>query len=382
MKRVKIVLSALLIIFNSVFATGCWNYREVDQFTIVAGVAVDKGEHSKYRITVEVAQITGGREAKTNSKLISMEGDTIFDAVRNEISLAGKRLYWSHAKVLIISKEIASEGIANIIDWYNRDAETRGDVHILVSMEETARQIFEASSQIEDIKSFELDNIIKNQVSLSKTPIIEIWDFSNLLSRKNLGAITPTVSIYKKNIVDCPLVYGTAIFKNGKMIGTIDGEETKSLLFVLNQIKGGVLINDEKQDEMLVTLEIFKSKTKIVPVVNGDNVEINITIKTITGIDEFNGNGNCLDEELIRRLEQKLEIALKNRIIKLVKKIQSDYEVDIFGFGAKIHEDMPKEWSKLEDSWEEEFKDLKINVNTKFNIKNSATLSKTLNIGE
>ena len=130
MKKIRIALLTFIVLMNLVFATGCWNYREVDEFSIVTGVAVDKGIENQFQMTVEIVQISSGKDTKMTSKTITVEGKTMFDAARNLISSSGKRLYWSHAKVLILSKEIASEGVTKIIEWYTRDAETREEGNI------------------------------------------------------------------------------------------------------------------------------------------------------------------------------------------------------------------------------------------------------------
>ncbi len=66
----------------------------------------------------------------------------------------------------------------------------------------------------------------------------------------------------------------------------------------------------------------------------------------------------------------------------LIKKVQSEYGADIFGFGVKLHEDKAEEWNKVENNWEEVFKDLKVNIKTNVNIKGSALLSKTFGEGD
>jgi spore germination protein KC len=116
MKYRKWLLLTIVILLNGIFISGCWNYREVEKLAIVAGVAIDKGENNPYKITFEILQVSGGKEAKTVSKIISMEGRTIFDAVRNAISLSGKKLYWSHTKIVVISKDIARNGILRVVD--------------------------------------------------------------------------------------------------------------------------------------------------------------------------------------------------------------------------------------------------------------------------
>jgi spore germination protein KC len=53
-----------LIIFSPMIISGCWNYREVDQLLVVAGVALDKGKTERYAVTVEVIHMSGGKDTK------------------------------------------------------------------------------------------------------------------------------------------------------------------------------------------------------------------------------------------------------------------------------------------------------------------------------
>ena len=48
MKR-KLLFFLLLAVYMTTI-TGCWNYREINQFSIVAGTAVDRGENGKFYI--------------------------------------------------------------------------------------------------------------------------------------------------------------------------------------------------------------------------------------------------------------------------------------------------------------------------------------------
>lgn len=41
--------------------------------------------------------------------MISMTVETMFEIVRNMISMTGTKLFWSHMKVIIFSEEIARE---------------------------------------------------------------------------------------------------------------------------------------------------------------------------------------------------------------------------------------------------------------------------------
>ena len=382
MQKVRVNILIFAIFLSSILTSGCWNYREVDQFAIVAGVAVDKGTENRFQMTVELIQISGGTDSKTTSKIVTSEGKTMFDAARNMISLTGKRLYWSHSKVIIMSKEIASEGLIKVIDWYSRDSETREDVSILISEGASAKEILNGQVATENIISLALDKMIKNQVSLSKAPITDMLLLDMDEHMKSMTAVMPTVVLKQIDGKMTPQIMGTAIIKDDKLAGFLNGEETKDLLFIRNEIKGGLLIEEmkSKSDVTTISLEIFNNKTKVTPVVEGENIKINLETKTTVVIDEIGGIQNFLDEEGQKKLKQSAENTLKQRIEALIKKVQSEYDADIFGFGLKLYEDKKQEWNKVENNWNEVFKDLKVNIKTNVQIRGSALLSK--NIGE
>ena len=141
---------------------GCWNYREVDTLAIVAGMAIDKDMvTNKYIITTEIITTQAqGVSSIISSELFSSEGDSIFDAVRDLIAKTGLRLFWSDAKVVIVSDSIAKEGIIPAIDWTNRSNFVRPDMWLLVSNGNTAAEILKTKVKLNEVTSFHLDDKI------------------------------------------------------------------------------------------------------------------------------------------------------------------------------------------------------------------------------
>ena len=384
MKKIRITLLLLILLINGIVTTGCWNYREIEKLAIVAGVAVDKGQKSKFQLTVEIIQMGAGKDSKMTSKTITMEGKTVFDAARNLISLTGKKLYWSHAKVIILSKEIAREGIIEATEWYKRDSETREDIRLLISEGTSAKDVFDGQGTTEDIKSFVLADMIKNQVSLNKAPMIDMLQFNIESKAEGISTIIPTVNLREVDGKKYPQIMGTAIIRNDKLVGFLDGEETNDLFLIRDEVKGGLLILEiqEYDEPILVSLEIFKNETKITPVTDEEDLEINLTIDTTVAIDEIQGSEIILDDEGLKKLEQRAENSLNEGIESLIDKIQSDYNADIFLFGAKLRETNTQVWDNVGNNWDEVFKDLKVNVETRVHIKNSALLSKSSEEGD
>lgn len=381
MKISKCFLLTIVTFVSLSLTTGCWNYREIDQLLIVGGVAIDKAKNGQYLLTVEAIHTEGGTETKTISKTFSMTGRTIFDAARNEISISGKKLYWSHAKVVIISKEVAEEGIIKILDWFQRDSETRADLNILVSNEKTASEIIVGKKDPQVIKALEIENMLKNQKALSKAPMIEIWKVINDIQAPGISAVIPVVGLNGSNK---PIVKGTAIFNKDKLIGFLNGLESQNLLFIRDEIEGGLLVEGENEDYFPtpVTMEIFHSKTKSKPIIETNNITINISIGTTLAIDEIEGNENYMDDLELSNLKNSIEKMLNNRIENFIKETQFNYGVDIFGFGAKIKDEKPQKWKQIEHNWGEMYKEVNVNVKSKVKIKGSGTLAEPIKLGD
>jgi spore germination protein KC len=167
---------------------------------------------------------------------------------------------------------------------------------------------------------------------------------------------------------------GTAIIKNDRFAGFINGEEAKSLYFIRDEINSGVLVEEilKNDDLNLISLEIFKSKTNVTPIVENNDIKFNIDIETSVAIDEINGRGSFFSEKAVKELEQYAETSLTAQIEAFIKKIQSDYDADIFGFASKLWENQPQTYNTVINNWDELFKNIQVYVHSRIIIENSA----------
>lgn len=382
---VRIILFSTVIFSNIFLITGCWSYKEIDRLSIVMGAAVDK-EDGKYLLTVEIVNLTGGREAKVESKIVTSKGDTLLDASRNIIEISGKRLYWSHIKVIIVCQKIAREGIAQVIDWFNREPETRISINVLISKEKTARELLEQQSITSVIRSMEMYDMLVSQDSLSKAPKIAIYEFINDLASQGKSAVLPTVGIKLNEGQRTSELSGTAVFKSDRLIGFLDGEDTRYFLFIMNKVKGGLLVEKESTEstQVNVALEIFAdlTDTKIKPVYSNGKLTMKLDVYVDADIAEIAGTEDYIDEPGRSKLKRDAEAALKDNIKRVIRKVQNDFGSDIFGFGSIVKNDMPDIWKSIEKDWDKIYKNLDVNINANITITNSALVMKPIKKGE
>jgi hypothetical protein len=172
-KAANTLIICFITLLNIIINTGCWNYRELNDIAIVSGTAIDKNEkNNKYIVTFEIINTKGAKESKNIPDLVTMEGNSIFDAVRNTIEKLARRIYWSHAKVVVINKSIAKEGITPVIDFMYRDAEVRTDIWMLISDDDTAADILKGKDKYHDTISFHIDEAFRNEANISKKEIV------------------------------------------------------------------------------------------------------------------------------------------------------------------------------------------------------------------
>lgn len=381
----RLFFLVLIIIMILFFLTGCWNYRELDRLAIVSGVAVDKSEKGdKFLLTTEVIDVKpGATEVKISSIRIDSEGDTIFDAMRNMIKISGKKLYWSHAKIIILSQDVAKESIIPIVDWISRDQEPRLTLYILVSKEKTAKEILSQQSVTTDIRSFEINNMISANNSLSKAPEIEVYEVINDIASDGIYPALPAIGIAFNDGKSTSELSGTAVFKKDKLIGFLDGEQTKYYLFVRDKIKGGILVvkMPEEGSSKGIALEIFKNKTKVKPIYSNGKFIIKVDIKTEVTIGEEDTSIDYISEKGRDKLKAYAEKSLEKHVEDVIKKVQHDFDSDVFGFGKIVKSEMPSLWKEIKNDWNDIFKELEVEVNAKIQIRNSGFTISPVKVG-
>lgn len=384
----KIIIFIIVIVINLLVNTGCWNYSEIDDKIIVAGAAVDYDkENDKLILTIEaVKPIMKGMQTEIQAEILKMEGENFFDAARNFIAVTGKKIFWSHAKVIIMSEDIINneELFLSVLDFLSRDAETRDDLWLFLYKGEKAMEVWDTDLKIQSITSFHLDDMMKNDKSYSKFKSIPLWEFIDNLAYEGINATLPTVDVvdYQGKVI-CR-TYGTAVFKGPKKIGWLNGSDSKTFLMVIDKLKGGTLVVNEKVESEIVpiALEIFNNKTKIKPVQSGETITMKIETETTANINDVGTEEDFIAEEGMNKLKKDGEKLIEKSILDLIKKVQMEYKSDIFGFGGIIEREMPSLWKEISSNWDEVFPNLKIDVKSELIIRGSALRSKTIKTGE
>lgn len=364
----KIVFSLFLIL--ALGLSGCWNRRELDTLAIVSGVALDKAtEASQVQLT---AQILKPGEIKSTSKSggqtgggnpyfnLTQTGTTDFATIRKMADTSSRRLFWAHNQVIIVSQDLAREGVTKYLDLFIRDPELRLLVFILVA-QGRAEDILKTKADLEKVPSLEIAKIMRDVVSSSFAPQITLKKFTERLLSKTTSPIAPLISLKGEGQEKKVSVEGTAVFKRDKLVGQLNAYETRGLLWVLGEVKSGIIEVDCGEGQEKAGLEIVRADKKILPQMKDGKISITVKIREEGALAEQMCSENYTKLPAWTTLEEKQTAAIENEVRSALKKAQQ-LNTDIFGFGDAVHQKYPRLWKEIEPKWDEVFPTLEINV--------------------
>ncbi|MFZ5974154.1 MAG: Ger(x)C family spore germination protein [Bacillota bacterium] len=383
MKKAGKILCLPLIIAFMASMSGCWNYRDIEDIAVAVGMAVDKTDDGAYLLTTEIAHPS---DKELKSYRIQAKGKTIFDCMRNTGEKLENKAYWSNAQVMILSQEVAKEGLLPVLDIAERNRELRPTLQLIVSREKTARELLETQGIATSILSAELASILKNsEQNISRARVPALYKVVDDICSEGKTVSLPAVKKVQDGNKEVNELDGTAVFSQQGLVGFLSDEESKALLFIQNEIRGGLLtVRDtgSAAKNPYITLEIRNNETIMKPERINGSLVMHITMKSDVVMGE-NDTGRAYDGEYgSGYLQRQAQAMLEESVRSLVRRVQQEYNADIFGFGSVVRSDMPALWKEIGPDWYNGgFRNLTVNVTSQIRIIDNGLLKEPVGDG-
>lgn len=362
-----------LIFFLSItlFTTSCWSRRELNDIAIIMGAAVDKAEEPDLlALTAQIVkpgQIgaaggdTGGGGG-TDSAVwnITMTGKTNQITARKMNLVSPRRPFWSHNKVFVFSEAVSREGIAKFMDVWVRDQELYPTLGVIIARGKAA-DLLAAMPTIGNVQSLNLAELLENQGPISYIASNNLFEFTSVLLSKTTSAVAAIGEVVEKSGQKIVMLTGTAVFKEGKLVGEINERETRGFLFLTGKLGSSTIVVDCLESEYYTSLEIITASGKITPQIVNDEITMVIEISILSDVSEQMCNENLFSSKMIISLLQRQNKVVSSEVNDVIKKAQ-EMNTDIFGFSDAIHKKCPKYWKQIEKDWDEIFPYIKTSV--------------------
>lgn len=129
----------LTAMFFCIFLTSCVG-EEPNDIAYITALGIDKAEMG-FKYTIQFAnpiKISGGAAEQGGSggnivENITVEGPTIYSGLSNADAIVSKDLSLAHAKIIVVSEEVAKEGLSGFIEVISRNNDIRPDVYLAIA---------------------------------------------------------------------------------------------------------------------------------------------------------------------------------------------------------------------------------------------------------
>ena len=354
MKKFVLIIITLFILLIS---SGCYNYKEINDMAIVSSIGIDKdNKNDKYIVS---AQIMNSKESEDSEDsqitVYTKEGDTVHEALRNITLKSPRKLYGNHLSKIVLSEEVAKEGIDNILDTFNRVTEVRNEFIITIVKEDKASDVLKVLTTTESIPAeyVKLSLKIADKTS-GLTYATKLDEFISLYLKKGIDPVVPVLKIDKKekkgttinnitttNPISKIVIEDLAVTNKGKLETYLKNEEIIGYNFLRNQIQKMIIPVKCDDENNYASILILKNKTKSNATKKDNKYIINFNINSEAIITEYNCRKDLTDEKVIKELEKDTEKKIKRYIKKSLNK-QKETKGKFLGLERLIYLDYPK----------------------------------------
>lgn len=366
-KKILIIIIPLLFLL-----TGCYDYKELNSISILSATEINKIDDE---FIVSAQAVNPQAPDKTSNAqapfiIYTGRGKTIQEAYRSIANESSKFLYLNHIQILIINEKIAKESLDEIVDYFMRSSAIRTEFYVLIGRDDN---ILDIITPINDISSASIKESIENNLKyLGTTSDITFNELVSIMLDENSEIVLPSIKLINdskegeniENTEETKVntkyeLSNLAIFKDDKLIGYLDEEQSKTYNILQNKINNTILTYECDKDKYM-SVEIIDSQSSM----DISNKKANIEVKLSGNLNEYNCSKSLENKKTIEKIEKEFEQKLTESITKNINEVRTEYNSDIFGFLDNIYKKDYKTYKTIKNNWyNSNYQHLELSVN-------------------
>lgn len=406
--------------------SGCGGYREIDSEIYPLMMGYDKGENEKYRITLRFMQPTeGGGEEGGGGKgdsgqqqegtacapppdVMVFEAPSFIEGINLANALIPKRISMLHIKMLVISEELAREGLSTIAAPLIRYNEIKPTMALVISKSSAYEFIAAKQPAMTDSLQMELELILEANNESAPYTVVSLADFlyhydtsfgdavamlgnlnqADYRSRQEEGEapdrqIARTAARFRDGFSagNLPVtghgemeLAGMAVFHQDRMAGELNTAESLTYAFLTNSFRTISLNFPDPYhpEDYYVAIKARRARPPSIRVEISPEgiaqISIRVVINGVVNIAQNPEVDYLADPQKRQELEQYVAGILEQRGRDLLRKLQEEYAADILQLGRRVSgrfSTIP-EWEDY--NWREQFPQAEIDVSFQINL--------------
>jgi spore germination protein KC len=371
----RILYGCLALIACLGFLTACWDRKELDDLALVMASGVDLTDDGQIETTLQIALPTGipsslqpGGKAAKPVLVISAKGKNGIDSLGRLQQQLSRRINLGHRGVLVVGEKYARRGWDEVLDTLLRSPESRYNSYMVTAYGTTAKEILNASYQMEVIPATGINKIQYSDYSLSVT----MDKFLDALASFGKAPVTGAIRVINQGSGQQTFIIDkAAVYQKNKLVGFLSGKELKAFRLLSGKIDGMRLTTQMEPPKKgylgTISIQLMKVKPKISTKIKNGIPEVTVSFKATATI---LANDTSLDmSKVIPRVEKKFSADLQEGFTGTISRVQKKFKADIFGFGNQIHIQHPYAWKTIKNKWDELYPQVPVQVKTELRIE-------------
>lgn len=360
---VKTIAAAVAFLLLALFCCGCERASvELSEMMIIQGLGIDVNG-DEITATVEMlnnlqSSAAGGDDSgERRTRVFSSSGKSISEAVNNITLKCGNAPLYAHTRVVVLGKSAAEKDISDILDFFERDYNTKPSMLICMAKDCTAGEVIGAEVTDNGVKSEILEGILETGNKLSLVPKVRVVDAVTVMEEETSSLKLPAVSVIKNEKTDEFKLSGCAVFNNDNdFVAFVDEKTASSMLFLDGKVEKGSL-DVALENGRRVSMLIVSSRSGYdIKIENGLPV-FNLKIKLYADLNEFGGGDfDSVDVESLENISKSAEKNLEADVLDCSALLKDRLGCDAARLGKRLSLKNGKYYNSVKDNWEEIYK--------------------------
>ncbi|MDQ8739476.1 Ger(x)C family spore germination protein [Paenibacillus sp. LHD-38] len=375
----KLHLKLFLIALVLLSLTGCWSKLELPERSFIMSLGIDEGRNGNIRLTAQLYKPNPGLRGRGGGATfvnVQSEDESMFETVRDLTLHMGRKVHWSHMRIIVIGEAFAKKrGLEEILDFFYRNSELRLTSYVHIAKGK-ASTYMSTKPLIENTLGQQLLTIQEVAYKYSgKTANVTLLDLGFQLKGQVDDAMIPYLYRSKK-ITETTPVAGAVLLKKGKMIGKLSSKDMESVLMLRDEYKRGVLeipcLNQPNgKSKKKETVQIISTSTQLSPKIKQRSVTVKASITIEGTVTELKCTKVTTSEEEIQFINQIKEV-VEQDMMKAYEELKQK-KVDVIDLSNLIYRRHPALWKSMKEDWHEIFAKSQLEIQTDVKIINTGT---------
>ncbi len=361
-----------LILLCAAVLTSCCSCEktgtELSELMIMQGIGIDVTENG-FKTTVELLNNEqsgspgGNGNSDKKTKIYSAEGATVGEALRKLVTKSGNEPMFAHNRVIVIGEEAANRDLSDILDFFERNYDSRASQLLCVAKNTTGESVIRAKVPMDTVKSEILENMLVECSKQSLVPKVRIIDAINYIKDETSGLCIPAVKVEKNGEDENFELDGCAVFGTDTTFSMyIDSETAEGIAILNDKIEEGV-ISAALPNGQSASFYINKGRCRYkITTENGVlhyslNVKISCDLEGVQGDEYFS-----TDTGVVETFQTAVGEAISKKAENTLTVLQGKHGADVVRYGKRLRNKENDLYYIVKDNWGDIFPSIKLSV--------------------